>query len=351
MIEIDGSLYSGSGTVVRQAVAFSALTGRPVHIYNARARREKPGLQSQHLRVVEAIREIVNGETEGVRKGALEFVFKPGAIQAETSYQWDIGSAGSTTLLALAVLPILAYASRRVTAEIRGGLFQDFAPSVFHLERVMLPLLARMGLQARVEMRRPGYVPRGGGILLLETQPVAGTFESLLLDQSAPAERITGIALASHLAERDVAGRMARTAYQELAAAGYRATIEECNDTTALQPGAALALFAELAGGVRLGADAAGAPGCTSEVIGRRVARQLLEDFKAGATLDRFAADQIIPFAALAHGESRFRVPFITDHIESGLWLARLFLGAEFRLEGQVLSIRGAGFKGRTQGS
>ena len=53
MIEIDGALYSGSGTIVRQSVAFSALTGKPVHIVNARIKRPKPGLRAQHVQVVE----------------------------------------------------------------------------------------------------------------------------------------------------------------------------------------------------------------------------------------------------------------------------------------------------------
>lgn len=55
MIEIDGGRYSGSGTIVRQAVAFSALTGQAVHIVNARVRRPKAGLRAQHVRTVEAI--------------------------------------------------------------------------------------------------------------------------------------------------------------------------------------------------------------------------------------------------------------------------------------------------------
>ena len=66
MIEIDGSQYSGSGTIVRQAVAFSALTGQPVHIVNARFRRPKPGLRHQHIRVVQAIGELVSGTAEGL---------------------------------------------------------------------------------------------------------------------------------------------------------------------------------------------------------------------------------------------------------------------------------------------
>ena len=54
MLEIDGSRYSGSGAIVRQAIAFAALTGNAVHIVNIRVRRPKPGLRRQHVQVVEA---------------------------------------------------------------------------------------------------------------------------------------------------------------------------------------------------------------------------------------------------------------------------------------------------------
>jgi RNA 3'-terminal phosphate cyclase len=57
----------------------------------------------------------------------------------------------------------------------------------------------------------------------------------------------------------------------------------------------------------------------------------LLEEIGSGATIDRHASDQIIPFASLADGTSRFQVPFITGHTETGGWLASLFLRAEVR--------------------
>jgi RNA 3'-terminal phosphate cyclase (ATP) len=116
-------------------------------------------------------------------------------------------------------------------------------------------------------------------------------------------------------------------------------------DDSALQPGAGLAAFADLSGGSRLGADPAGAPGRRSEAIGKYVARQLLEDIRTGATLDRYASDQMIPFAALALGESRFRIPSITEHIESGAWLSREFLCAEVKAEGHELVVKGIGFR------
>jgi RNA 3'-terminal phosphate cyclase (ATP) len=344
MLTIDGSRYSGSGTIVRQAVAFSALTGKPIHVVNARAKREKPGLRPQHIRVVEAIAELVNGRTEGLVQGSQEFVFHPSQLKTGRHYHWDIGSAGSTTMLALGLLPVLAFAGSRIDVELRGGLFQDFAPSVFHLQHVLLPMLRRMGLHVEVVIVRPGYVPRGEGILRLVANPLHEPFRAVAIDESFPVTRIWGIALSSHLEERRVSRRMADAAQETLAKSGYQAEIEVRNDTESLQPGAALALFADEGAAVRLGADQAGALRRSAESIGKHVAAQLLEDLGSGATLDRFAADQIIPFAALAAGESRFIIPTATDHVMTSAWLAELFLGARLKIDGQRLEIDGVGF-------
>jgi RNA 3'-terminal phosphate cyclase (ATP) len=49
VVIIDGAQMSGSGTIVRYAVALAALTGEPVRIVNARQRRREPGLRPQHV--------------------------------------------------------------------------------------------------------------------------------------------------------------------------------------------------------------------------------------------------------------------------------------------------------------
>ena len=345
MIEIDGSQYSGSGTIVRQAVAFSALTGQPVHIVNARTRRPKPGLRYQHIRVVQAIGELVNGIAEGLSPGSQEIVFRPGTLRTGRHYLWDIGTAGSTTMLGLGILPVLAFASSAVNVELRGGLFQDYAPSVFHLQHVMLPLLHRMGLEVELVMERPGYVPRGEGIVRLAVQPARKPLRHLRIEETGTVTRVWGIALSSHLEKRHVSERMADAAREVLGRAGHKANIDVQYDRESLQAGAVLALFADLGEEVRLGADQAGALRRTAEFIGKHVAKQLLEDMKTGATVDRFAADQIIPFAALAEGESRFRVTAVTDHLLTNLWLAEKFLGVRATLNDHALSMTGVGFQ------
>ena len=44
MHEIDGAYGEGGGQLLRTSVALAAITGRPVHLRNIRARRAKPGL-------------------------------------------------------------------------------------------------------------------------------------------------------------------------------------------------------------------------------------------------------------------------------------------------------------------
>ena len=66
MLAIDGAQQSGSGTIVRYAVALAALLDRPVRIFNARKRRRSPGLRPQHVTSILACAVMCGGETEGV---------------------------------------------------------------------------------------------------------------------------------------------------------------------------------------------------------------------------------------------------------------------------------------------
>ncbi len=343
-IVIDGGEKSGSGTIVRMAVALAALTGRSLRLYNIRARRAKPGLAHQHLTAIEAVREVCGGTLDGAMVGSREIVFRPGPDVRGGSYRWAIGTAGSTTMLALCLLPVTAYASGPCVCRVEGGLFQDFAPSFFHFQRVLLPALRRMGLSAEATMHRPGYVPRGGGVIEVRVEPVRAALRPLALAERRGRPRLRGVALASRLAERRVAERMAARCNDVLRGQGYAAEFDIVNDTSSPQPGAALALFAEYENGCVLGADQAGAPGRASEAIGEHVARALLEDIGTGATVDRHLADQLIVFAALADGVSEFVLPAVTDHVESNLWLVERFLGVRTELLGQRLRVTGAGY-------
>ncbi len=364
MIDIDGSQKSGSGTIARDAVPFCILRGEPLRLRRIRARRDPPGLRPQHLAALEACARLCGGRLEGGRVGAEEVTFHPGAAVRGGEFTWDIGTAGSATMLAMTLLPLALFAEGPSVHTISGGLFQDFAPSVFHFRDVFLPALRAMGAEAELEILQPGYVPRGQGRLRLRVSPCRSALRPLERAEPGRVEEVRGIALDSRLERRQVAERMAGECRRVLRERGVppdpdRLRLEVLHDSPerpafqrpAVQPGAALAVWARTSTGCLIGSDGAGAPGRSSEAIGAGVGRRLLEDLDSGAAADRYLADQLIPFAALAAGVSLLRIPGPGDHVESRLWLAERILGAGTARDGRLLRLRGIGYGGGRGGA
>jgi RNA 3'-terminal phosphate cyclase (ATP) len=343
MITIDGGAKSGSGTIVRYSVALASLLGKEIRIQNIRARRDKPGLRAQHLKVIQACQEMCQGVVENASVGSQEISYTPRERFKGGEYSWDIGTAGSTTMMAQTLLPLACFAPKPSKFRLKGGLFQDFAPSAYHMKFVLLPFLKQVGIRAELDIMQPGYVPRGGGIIEVRVEP-AGKLKPLSLTEQGEIFSVKGIALSSHLKEKRVSQRMAEECRKVLSSYGYKAEIEKIEDESSLQEGAALAIYAETSLGNRIGSDRAGRPGRSSESIGRYVAHSLVDDVKTGAAVDRYIADQLIIYAGLAVGVTRYSVPRITEHVETNLWLIGEFLGAKAKIEGNLLEIEGIGF-------
>lgn len=340
-LRIDGGKGSGSGTIVRYALALSALAGKDLQLFNIRARRNKPGLRPQHLATANAVQEMCEGYLEGAEVGSLEIFFRPGAHLKSGSYHWDIGTSGSATMLALNILPLACLCPGEVSARIKGGTFQGYAPSALYLQKVLAPLVSRMGAQVEIDLVRAGYPPSGGGELFLRIKPSSEGLQPLQLIDPGVVEGVGGVAFSSHLQERQVSERMAAAANKALNHKGYKPRISCLEDKEALQPGAAIVLWANTSTGCLLGADALGQIRRTSEQVGREAARYLQRDLAAGGTVDRFASDQLVVFAALAKGETIYRAPFVSEHLQTNLSLIEEIYGAKVAISDNFVSIKG----------
>jgi RNA 3'-terminal phosphate cyclase (ATP) len=345
MIEIDGSTISGSGTLVRYAVALATVKREPVHVVNIRAKRPKPGLRPQHLVAVKACSAFSEGNVEGAVVDSREIVYFPGSTLKGGEFRFDIGTAGSTTMLAFTLIAPALFADKPSRFKIVGGLFQDFAPSFFHMQKALVPIIKRMGADVSLVMERPGYVPKGGGVMLAEVDPLKSSLKPLRMTHRGKVAEIGGIALASHLSDRRVGRRMADRCNGALRAHAENCHIEVMEDSTAVQRGAALAVWAKSEANCILGADQAGKPGRRSEAIADFVTRSLVEDLDSGACTDRHAADQLILFAALAEGQTEYTIPMVTEHVRTNLWLVEKILGARAEVKGRTLKIRGIAHK------
>ena len=171
-IQIDGSHGEGGGQILRTSLTLSAVTGRPVRIEKIRAGREKPGLKRQHLTCVKAVAEICDAKVSDVEVGSSELEFVPGAIKGG-EYRFDVGTAGSVTLVAQTVLPVLIRADAPSSVTITGGTHVPFAPIWEFFAETYLPELRRMGVRVEAELDTCGFYPAAGGVAKLRVWPLA----------------------------------------------------------------------------------------------------------------------------------------------------------------------------------
>lgn len=167
MLILDGAQGEGGGQILRTALTFSMVSGTPFRIENIRANRKKPGLMRQHLACVKAAERICGGLAEGAELGAQSLSFAPGAVTAGT-YDFAIGSAGSTMLVLQTILLPLALADGISNVTISGGTHNPMAPHFDYVETVFLPLIKRMGYVAELTLQRRGFYPAGGGGISIE---------------------------------------------------------------------------------------------------------------------------------------------------------------------------------------
>lgn len=327
MIEVDGSHGEGGGQLVRNAAALAAVTGKPIRIINIRSKRSNPGLAAQHVAALEAVAAVSGADIEGLHLRSHTVTVKPGTISGG-KHRIDVGTAGSLTLVLQAVLPPALLASEPSEFHLTGGTDVPWSPPLDYFRFVFLPLLERMGGHVDVDMIKRGYYPRGGGEVRVRVRP-SGGFRPLSVEPPGALRRIRGIAHAANLPEH-VPQRMRQAAVRQiLAIAEPKIEVHVASPDQASGPGGAVVLWTEQENTV-LGASALAQKGTPAEKLGTSAAGELIADLNAKASLDTHASDQVLIYAALANGESRFSVRTVTPHATTTMWLLERLLSRRF---------------------
>ena len=161
-LTIDGAQGEGGGQILRSALALSMCTGRPFTLERIRAGRTRPGLMRQHLACVNAAQAVSGAKVSGAELHSQELRFAPGPVRAG-DYSFNVGSAGSCTLVLQTVWPALLLAEGESRLRLQGGTHNPMAPPFHFLERSYAPLMRRLGAAVRLTLRRHGFYPAGGG--------------------------------------------------------------------------------------------------------------------------------------------------------------------------------------------
>ena len=237
-------------------------------------------------------------------------------------------------MLLMTVLPICLFAEKPVRLHVsKGGTDTTHAPTINYLRCVFLHALKRMGVEAEIAVQKYGYYPKGNGEATLTVKPQP-KLKSFCLEKFGNFTKVQGVSVCTFLADRKVAERQAKAATTCLAEKGFQAEIQVVNDSSnPLQKGSSLALWAETDTGVVVGADAIGELKKTSEAVGVEAAENLLVELSAKPTVDIHLADMLIPYVALAEGNSAYLERNVSDHLEANIWLAEKMLNTKFTIE------------------
>jgi len=318
MLEIDGSIGEGGGQVLRTALSLSCVLGKPVRISNIRAGRTKPGLAAQHLTACNLLSEICGAKMEGTALGSTEISFSPGKISGG-NYAFDIGTAGSCTLLLQAALPVLMHAREKATLEITGGTHVSHSPTFEYFSEVFLPAARKFGVRAAATLVRAGFYPKGRGKVSLAVEP-SQLCGCEFLPEAQPVEySIIASSLPSHVLQREEAE--VKKAFP--AAAGA------VRDVQADCAGNALTIWSGA-----FGASALGEIGKPAEKVSQEACAKLAREMAAGAgpqhtgaSVDAHLADQLLVYAALADGKSEFSTPEFSSHLKTNAGVIRALTG------------------------
>ena len=352
IITIDGSYGEGGGQIYRNTLSYSAVVRKPVKIFNIRAKRSNPGLRPQHLTVLRALAEITEARVKGAYVGSMEVEFKPQRIKGGR-YRFDVGTAGSISLVLQGLIPPLLFADKESFIKIRGGTDVHWSPPIDAIRYVLVPALRKMGAEISIDVIRRGHYPKGGGIVNVSVSPL-DKIRPIELMERGEIKIVRGISHCVKLPAH-VAKRQARSASKFLEEWGIPTDIQtEFYDPSKdphLGPGSGIVLWAETDKDAILEADALGEKGKPAEKVGREAAEKLFHQIKLNGAVDVHHTDQLIIFMALADGVSRIKSCAISMHTITAIHIAEKIVGAKFKMMGElnkpgVIETEGIGLTG-----
>lgn len=325
MLAIDGSQGEGGGQIIRTSLALSLVTGKPFHVKHARANRAKPGLRRQHLTAVRAAAAIGNAHVEGADVGSTEFTFHPGTV-TPGDYTFDIGTAGSTTLVLQTVLPPLMIASAPSVLRFEGGTHNVHAPPYDFLERTFLPLVSRMGPQILIELGRYGFYPPGGGRFDVFIEPATLRRQLDLTERGRTLgirARALIVNLPASMAEREL------KVVKEKMGLNDEQLQPEISDN-AISPGTAVMIEIQSEHLTEV-FTSIGERGVRAEVIAEQAADEALDYLRAQAPVGEHLADQLLIPLALCSGGS-FATTKVSLHTQTNIEVIKKFLDVDIRV-------------------
>lgn len=323
-IIIDGSVGEGGGQILRSSLSLSMVTGKPFTLTNIRAGRKKPGLMRQHLTCVKAAAEVCDADISDVSVGSDELHFVPAEIKAG-DYNFAIGTAGSTTLVAQTLIPALMMLDKPSSLKLEGGTHNMQCPPYDYIKQSFLPVLNKMGADISCSLTSYGFFPAGGGQIDVEIKPTDG-HKQIELTERGKQVSLSAEALVSKI-PISIAERELKRVRSKLGWAEEMTTAKSIDNS--IGPGNILLLkmvfenVTEVAAGF-------GVVGTSAESIAKNTCKQANRYLHSEAVVGPYLADQLLlPMALVGGGKFTTLRPSL--HTKTNIEVIRHFLDIDIK--------------------
>jgi RNA 3'-terminal phosphate cyclase (ATP) len=212
-----------------------------------------------------------------------------------------------------------------------GGTHVSTSPCFHFLDVTWRAYLGHIGLRLSMRMARPGFYPRGGGVVVAHIQPTERLRGATL--RQGDQVTVSGFSAAAGLPYH-VIERQARRAAFRMEQFGVEADVQE--DEWEGGPGSVLALVVNTdpVPALFFGLGARGKP---AEAVADEAADQAIAYLRAApAAVDAHSADQIVLPLALAEGPSEYTAAAMTEHLLTNVAVIRRFVEREIVCEGHL---------------
>ncbi len=332
---LDGAYGEGGGTLVRTALAMSALTQQPFRLENVRGAQSRQGLLSEDLTVLRALALSCSAETIGAELGSSQFSFLP-TRAARTLHERlepvadgeGKGHANANVVLS-SLAPVMARSGGYSTLFAVGETFGRHVLGFDSFAQTTLAVWRRQGLYAYADMPVAGFGLQSRGEVALEIEP--SVLQGMDWSDRGRLKLARAIVTTAELPEP-----VGERGVEHIERLGQSAGVPieaESIPLRAKTPGAQVTVWAEYERGLA-GFAAYGQRGVRIETIAQQAVDGLLHWQTSDATVDDHLADQILINATLAEDPTTFKVERLTPRLLTMIWVIKQFLPIHLTVKG-----------------
>ncbi|MHA1602659.1 MAG: RNA 3'-terminal phosphate cyclase [Promethearchaeota archaeon] len=332
-MDLDASFGEGGGSILRVAAGLACVFHQPLHVFNIRKNRNKPGLRLQHLVGVQTLANLTNGKINHLDVGSTDVEFSPGS-QWKSSLDIQIRTAGNVGLLTQTIQNALYLAPETQDGYhfhvLGGGTYGKYAPGVAYLNNVTFQIFKTIGFDVQIDVLKQGFYPKGGAKSEIIVRPHPKNYHGINWEKRGDLVKIDCIVhVEERLKQAKVAERIISSIEQNISLnirSGINITTKKFYQPS-LSVGVGVDAWLTYSNGVVVGCPTVlGERGISSEKVGRIMAKNLKKLLQSSETVDVYASDQILPLLTLIDEPSCFKLEKITSHFQTNWDLLDKFI-------------------------